>query len=85
MLVIVGIFSNADAFPLDALVQVDAALAGAGYKKEIRSVLRPGKEFSITYEGPTADKSRFEYLLKPIAEGNRITFTVEVEESVRFP
>jgi hypothetical protein len=85
MLLIVSVFSNADTFPLGALVQVDAVLAGAGYRKEVRSVLRPGREFSITYEGPTAEKSQFEYLLRSIAESNGITFTIEVEESVRFP
>jgi len=85
MLLIVGLFSNADPFPLDALTQVDAALATAGYKKEVRSVLKPGREFSVTFEGPTAERSRFDDLLKPIAEKNGITFTIEVEESVRFP
>jgi hypothetical protein len=85
MLLIVGLSSNVDPFPLDALVQVDAALAAAGYKKEVRSVLQPGKEFSITYEGPTAEKDRLDRILKPIAERNGITFTIEMEESVRFP
>ena len=85
MLLIVGLSSNVDPFPLDALVQVDAALAAAGYKKEVRSVLRPGKEFSITYEGPTAEKDRLDSILKPIAERSGITFTIEMEESVRFP
>jgi len=85
MLLIVGLSSNADTFPLDALPQVDGALAAAGYKKQVRSVLKPGKEFSVTYEGPTAEKSLFDDILKPIAERNGITFTTEVEESVRFP
>ena len=85
MLLIVSLFSNAVPFPLDALAHVDAALATVGYKKEVRSVLKPGREFSVTYEGPTAEKSRFDDLLKPIAEKSGITFTIEVEESVRFP
>lgn len=85
MLLIVGLCSNVDPFPLDALVQVDTALAAAGYKKEVRSVLKPGKEFSITYEGPTAEKDRLDSILKTVAERNGITFTIEMEESVRFP
>jgi hypothetical protein len=85
MLLIVGIFSNTNPFPLDALTQVDAALAVAGYKKEVRSVLKPGREFSVTYEGPTAERSHIDALLKTIAEENGVTFTIEVEESVRFP
>ncbi len=85
MLLIIGLSSDADPFPLDALTQVDAALASAGYKKEVRSVLKPGREFSVTYDGPTAEKSRINGLLKSIAEENGITFTIEMEESVRFP
>ena len=85
MLLIVDLVSNSDLFPMDALIQVDTALAAAGYKKEVRSVLRPGKQFSVTYEGPTAEKSFLDGILKPIAERNRITFTIEMEESVRFP
>ena len=85
MLLIVGLLSNVDPFPLDVLAQVDAALASAGYRKEVRLVIKPRREFSVTYEGPTAEKSRLNDILKPIAEENGITFTIEVEESVKFP
>jgi len=85
MLLIVDLFSNVDRFPLDALAQVDAVLAAAGFKKEFRSVLKPGKEFSVTYEGPIVEKRRVEDILRPIAEKHRITFTVDMDESVRFP
>ena len=85
MLLIVHLSSNSTPFPADSLVQVDSALAAAGYKKQVRSVLKPGKEFLITYEGPTAVKDRLDEILKPIAERNQITFTTEVEDSIRFP
>jgi len=85
MLLIVGLSSDVDPFPFDTLAEVDAALAAAGYKKQVRSVLKPGKEFLVTYEGPTAGKTRLHNILKPIAERNAITFTIEMEESVRFP
>ena len=48
-------------------------------------MVKPGKEFSVTYEGPTLDRSRIEEILKPVAKQNQIGFSVEVEESVRFP
>jgi len=60
-------------------------LAAAGFKKEVRSVVKPGKEFSVTYEGPSLERSRIEEMLKPVAEQNQIGLSVEVEESVRFP
>ncbi len=85
MLLIVGLFSKGDFFPVQALDQVDSVLATAGFKKEVRSVVKPGKEFSVTYEGPTLDRSRIEEMLKPVAEQNQIGFSVAVEESVRFP
>ena len=85
MLLIVHLSSNSTPFPLDSLVQVDSSLAAAGYKKQVRSVLKPGKEFLITYEGPTAVKDQLDEILKPIAERNEITFTTEVEDSITFP
>ena len=84
-MLIVGLSSKAESFPVQALDQVDSALATAGFKKEVRSVVKPGKEFSVTYEGPTLDRSRLEEILKPVAKQNQIGFSVEVEESVRFP
>ncbi len=72
-------------FPVEALQQVDSVLNAAGFKKEVHSVLRPRRAFSVTYEGPNMEKDRIEELLKPVAEKNQIGFSVEVEESVRFP
>jgi len=77
--------SSREAFPIQALKEVDSALATAGLKKEVHSVVVPGKEFSVTYEGPSMEKSRIEEILKPVAEQNQIGFSIEVEESVRFP
>lgn len=85
MLLIVDLSSKSDAFPMDALTDIDTVLADVRFKKEIRSVVRPGKAFSVTYEGPTTDRKHVEEILRPVAERNGITFTVEVEESVRFP
>ena len=65
--------------------QVDETLAAAGFKKEVHSVVKPGKEFSVTYDGPDTDKTRVEDILRPVAERNGIRFSVEVEESVKFP
>jgi hypothetical protein len=85
MLLIIGLSSNSDVFPVEALRQVDAVLAQAGFKKEVRSVVRPRNEFSVTYDGPTIEKNRVHELLRTVAEKNRITLTVEVDESVTFP
>ncbi len=85
MLLLVSLVSKGDSFPVEALQQVDTALAAAGFKKEVRSVVKPRKEFSVTYEGPNMEKNHVEGILQPLAEKNQITFSVEVEESVRFP
>jgi hypothetical protein len=85
LLLIVGLSSKGESFPLQALEQVDSVLVAAGFKKEMRSVVRPGKEFSLTYEGPSLERSRIEEMLKTVAEQNQISFSVEVEESIRFP
>jgi putative aminopeptidase FrvX len=85
MLLIIDLSSRSNVFPVDALTEIDTVLAEEGFKKEIRSVAKPGKALSLTYDGPTIEKKRVEEVLKPIAERNSITFTVEVEESVKFP
>jgi len=72
-------------FPIKVLDEVDSVLIAAGFKKEVRSVVKPGKEFSVTYEGPSLERSRIEEMLKPVVEQNQIGFSVEVEDSVRFP
>ena len=85
MLLLVDLASKGENFPLEALQQVDSALTAAGFKKEVHSVVKPGKQFSITYEGPNMEKGHVEEILKPVADRNQITFSVEVEESVKFP
>ena len=85
MLVIVNLSTKASSFPMEALSEVDSALATVGLKKQLRSVLVPGKEFTVTYDGPTIDKRRVEDIVAPLAERNHITITVEIEESVNFP
>ena len=85
MLVIVNIFATGSTLPLQALQQVDSALEAIGLKKQVRSVLVPGKQFSTTYEGPTVEKNRVEETLKPLADMNQVMISVETEESVSFP
>jgi len=70
---------------MEALSEVDSALAGAGLKKQVRSVLVPGKQFEVTYDGPTIDKKRIEEMVAPVSERRHLTFSVDVEESVSFP
>ncbi len=85
MLLIVNLLARADTFSAAALEQVDAVLIQMGFKKQVRSTIRRGKEFSTTYEGPETEKKRVESMLLPIAEKNDLDFSVEIEESVRFP
>jgi hypothetical protein len=85
MLLIVNLTAKQDAFPVGVLEQCDAILAEVGFKKEVHSVVKPGKEFSATYTGPIVEKTRIEEILTPIAEKNQINFSVELEESVKFP
>jgi hypothetical protein len=70
---------------MQALQQVDLAVEAFGLKKQVRSVLVPGKQFSTTYEGPSVEKNRVEETLKPLAGSNQITISIETEESVSFP
>ena len=85
MLLIVGLSSKGESFPVDVLKKVDAVLSALGFRKEVHSVVKPGKQFSITYDGPNTDKSRIEEVLRPVAEQNEVNFSVEIEESVKFP
>jgi len=70
---------------MEALQQVDLALEAIGLKKQVRSVLVSGKQFSTTYEGPTVEKNMVEETLKSLAERNQIIISIETEESVSFP
>ena len=85
MLVIVNLSAKGSTFPMEALQQVDLALEAVGLKKQVRSVLVAGKQFSTTYEGSAVEKNRIEETLKPLAERNQITISIETEESVSFP
>jgi hypothetical protein len=85
LLVIVNLSSKASPFPTEALSDIDSALAAVGLRKQVRSVLVPGKEFAVTYDGPSIDKRQVEAVVSPLAERNGITFSVDVEESVSFP
>ena len=72
-------------FPIDALKEIDATLAKLGFRKEVHSVVKPGREFSATYSGPMTDKTQLEGILAPIAVRNHLTFTFDLDESVSFP
>ncbi len=85
MLLIVGLSTKGDSFPIDAFKQADAALSTQGFHKEVSSAVKPGIEYSITYEGPDTQKDRIEALLRPVAERFQLVVSIETEESVRFP
>jgi len=85
VLLIVGVTSEKEPFPLDALDRADVILAGVGFRKEIRSIVKLGREFSTTYDGPAIEKSKIEELLSSLADENSLVLSVELEESVRFP
>ena len=85
MLVIVNLSSKGAPFPTESLAQVDAVLATLGLRKQVRSILVPGQEFTVTYDGPKVEKKKIEDLVSPLAGRNHFSFSVEVEESVSFP
>lgn len=85
MLLIVNLSTKQNAFPIDVLEQCHAVLAEAGFKKEVHSVVKPGKEFFATYTGPIVEKTRIERILTALAERNQVNFSVELEEPVKFP
>jgi hypothetical protein len=84
-LLVIVTLSSKTTLPLTVLQDVDSALGKVGLKKQVRSVLAPGKEFSTTYEGPNASKEQLSGILRPITESNDATFSIDVEESVSFP
>jgi hypothetical protein len=84
MLVVVNLSSASDV-PASVLSEVDSALAGIGLRKQVRSVLIPGKAFTTTYDGAVNDRRQIESMVEPIVKPNAITCTVDVEESVSFP
>jgi hypothetical protein len=70
---------------MDALAEVDSVLANVGLRKQVRSSLIPGREFAVTYDGPTLDKGNVSAMVAPIADRHGLSFSVGVEESVSFP
>jgi hypothetical protein len=85
MLLIVNLAAKGESLPLATLEKVDSVLATSGFRKEVRSVTKPGKEYSVTYDGPNTEKSQIEEILRPLADRGMFSFSVEVEESVKFP
>ena len=85
MLVIVNLAATRETLPIETLEKVDSALATSGFRKEVRSVIKPGRQYSVTYDGPNREKNQIEEILRPFADEGMFTFSVEVEESVKFP
>jgi hypothetical protein len=85
LLVIVNLSSKEPSITADTLSLIDSALESVGLRKQVRSVVVPGKEYTVTYDGPTVEKRRIEAIVGPLAEGHHIAFSIEVEESVSFP
>ncbi len=84
MLVIIETSSN-NGHPQDALAVVDEAMKQLGFKKEIRSVVVPGRSFSTSYEGPELEPDKIRSMISPILERFKLQGKVEAEESVHFP
>ncbi len=84
MLVIVETSSN-NGHPQDALAIIDEAMKQLGFKKEIRSVVVPGRRFSTSYEGPELEPGKIRSTIQPILEIYKLQGNVEVDESVHFP
>ncbi len=85
LLLVVNLATKDQTLPPVTLDQIDAAMASCGFKKEVRSTIRPGKEYSVTYDGPSTEKARIEEILQSLAQKEQFTFSVDLEESVKFP
>jgi hypothetical protein len=85
MLLIVNLAAKGENLPIETLEKVDSTLVSCGFRKEVRSATKPGKQYSITYDGPSTEKSQIEEMLRPLSDQGMFTFSVEVEESVKFP
>ena len=83
-MLIVDASSESD-FSAATLDQIDSILVSLGFKKEVRSVLNPGRQVLTTYEGPEMPRDQIESALGQIAAEKKITLSIEVEESVKFP
>jgi len=85
LLVTVNLASIDSPLTTDDLSAIDAALAAKGLRKQVRSVVVPGKAYATTYDAPNMDKGQVEEIMTPLAERHHITFKVDIEESVSFP
>jgi len=70
---------------METLSSIDSALTVIGLRRQVRSVMVAGREYTITYDGPMITKERIEEVITPLAKQNNLMFTVETEESVSFP
>jgi len=84
LLVTVNI-SSRNTLPPAALSEMDTALGAKGLRKQVRSVVVPGKEYATTYESPTVEKGQVELVMRAVAEQYHFSFAVDLEESVSFP
>jgi len=84
LLVTVSI-SSKDSLPPVALSEMDAALGAKGLRKQVRSVMVPGKEYTTTYESPTVEKAEVERVMNAVSDRYHLSFSVDIEESVSFP
>jgi len=85
LILIVGLLSKSETFPIDALKEMDSLLTTHGFRKEVSTVVQPSKEFSITYDGPDAKRETIVELLRPVAEKSKLEVKIELDESVKFP
>ncbi len=84
MLVIIETSSN-NGHSQDALAIIDEAMKHLGFKKEIRSVVVPGRTFSTSYDGPELEPDKIRSTIQPILERYKLQGKVDAEESVHFP
>ncbi len=56
VLLIVDLTAKTDAFPIHVLNEADDALVKAGFKKEVHTVVKPGKAYSLTYDDQRVEK-----------------------------
>ena len=85
MLVIVNLSSEDLPLSTDVLSAVDAALAAKGLRKQVRSIVVPGKEYATTYNAQTIEKKQVEDIVAPLTKPHHVAFAVDIEESVSFP
>ena len=85
MLLIIGLSKQTGEFPMEALRKTDGVLVPLGFKREISTVVKSGREYAITYDGPMIGKGQVGELLEPLAHQYQLKISIDVEESVKFP